>query len=97
VRRLPLEWDHCCDDDGNSYELRKVVEPTPVFAGGRLYYVVSVVPDPYYLETPEPVDETVVVDAARARVVGEYDHADPDADRRLRAFFDRAAEAPAAG
>jgi hypothetical protein len=87
VRGLPLEWEGCCDGNGDSYPLRKVVEPTPVFAHGRLYYLVSVVPDTDNLTTAQPVDQTVIVDAARGAIVGQYDHADPGADRALRRFF----------
>jgi hypothetical protein len=87
VRGLPLDWSGCCDSDGNEYWLRKVVEPTPVFAKGHLYYLVSVIPDTPYLTTAQPVDETVIVDAERSTIVGQYDHADPSADARLRAFF----------
>ena len=87
VRGLPLQWDGCCDGNGDSYSLRKVVEPTPVFAHGHLFYLVSVVPNTQYLSTAQPVDQTVIVDAARRAVVGQYDHSDPNADRALRRFF----------
>ena len=66
VRNLPLQWEGCCDDNGDPYWLRKVVEPTPVFANGRLYYLVSVIPNSHYLATPRPVDQTVIVDAEQA-------------------------------
>jgi hypothetical protein len=87
VRNLPLQWDGCCDDNGDPYWLRKVVEPTPVFANGRLYYLVSVIPNSQYLATPQPVDQTVIVDAEQSTIVGQYDHSDPSADADLRAFF----------
>ena len=89
VRTLPLQWDGCCDENGDSYWLRKVVEPTPVFANGRLYYVVSVIPNSRYVATAQPVDQTVIVDAEQATIVGQYDHSDPNADTDLRAFFNR--------
>jgi hypothetical protein len=87
VWKLPLEWTGCCDSDDNDWWLRKVVEPTPVFSRGRLYYVVHVVPNPDHLATGEPVDETVVVDAERGRIVQQYDDADPTARDALRRFF----------
>jgi len=89
VRNLPMQWEGCCDGNGDPYLLRKVVEPTPVFANGRLYYLVSVVPNAQYLATPQPVDQTVIVDAERATIVGQYDHSDPNADAAIRAFFNR--------
>jgi hypothetical protein len=87
VRALPLQWTGCCDSEGNNYWQRKVVEPTPVFAKGHLYYLVSVIPNSKYLATAQPVDQTVVVDAEQHTIVEKYDHADPSADARLRAFF----------
>jgi hypothetical protein len=89
VRGLPLQWDDCCDGNGDPYWLRKVVEPTPVFANGKLYYLVSVIPNTQYLATPQPVDQTVIVDAQQATIVGQYDHSDPNADADIRAFFNR--------
>ena len=87
VKALPLAWTGCCDENENDYWARKAVEPTPVFAHGRLYYLVSVVANPQYIATTEPVDETVVVDAQRGLVAGEYGHADSGADANLRKFF----------
>jgi hypothetical protein len=87
VKALPLDWTGCCDDNGNDYWARKAVEPTPVFARGRLYYLVSVMPNPQYVATTQPVDETVVVDAQEAVVAGEYSHSDSAADTALRKFF----------
>jgi hypothetical protein len=83
ARKLPLEWE--ADDT----ELLRVSEPRPVFAGSRLYYLVSIVPTEYY-DTPEPVDRTVLVDAAAGRITEVFNHVDPDADDHLRAFFRRA-------
>lgn len=87
VQGLPLDWTSCCDSDGNDYWLRKVVEPTPVFAKGHLYYLVSVIPNSQYLATAQAVDQSVIVDAQQSTIVGQYDHADPSADAQLRAFF----------
>ena len=39
------------------------------------------------LATAQPVDQTVIVDAERAAISGQYDHSDPSADANLRAFF----------
>lgn len=87
VQNLPLDWTGCCDDNGDVYWLRKVVEPTPVFSHARLYYIVSVIPNPQYLSTAEPVDETVIVDAQTRRIARQYDHSDPSADAQIRAFL----------
>jgi hypothetical protein len=87
ARSLPIQWTDCCDSDNGDYDIRYAVEPRPVFARGRLYYLVSIVPDRHYLQTPEPVDRTVVVDAERRRIAMVVDHAYPGADARLRAFF----------
>jgi hypothetical protein len=87
VRNLPLEWSDCCDDNGDGYWLRKAVEPTPVFAKGHLYYLVSVIPNQQHLSTAQPVDQTVIVDAKRGTIVGQFDHSDPNADANIRAFF----------
>ena len=67
--------------------MRKAVEPTPVFAKGHLYYLVSIVANPDYVDTPEPVEETVVVDAVKRRVVKQYDDGDPATSESLMAFF----------
>jgi hypothetical protein len=91
VRRLPLEWERCCDDNGDATAIRTVTEPRPVFARGQLYYLVSVVPI-NDLVTVQPVDRTVLIDAAERAVVDQYDHADPEAGARLQAFFRRSAE-----
>jgi hypothetical protein len=86
TKRLPIEWDRV-DSKGEITWLRKVAEPTPVFARGRLYYLVSIVPNHDYVHTPRPVEETVVVDAARRRIVKRFDNADPEASAALLAFF----------
>jgi hypothetical protein len=79
VRRLPLQWwdsSDAGDPNGSDYWVHKVVEPTPVFSNGRLQYVVSILANPKYLPDEQPVSETVVVDAARARIVEQEDHLD---------------------
>jgi hypothetical protein len=54
----------------------KVVEPRPVFVRGRLLYLVSVIP-----ENGNSVSKSVVVDAARNKVVAIFDNdTDPSAD-----------------
>ena len=54
----------------------KVVEPRPVFVRGRLLYLVSVIP-----ENANSVSKSVVVDAARNKVVAIFDNdTDPSAD-----------------
>ena len=85
---LPLEWTGCCDGDGNTYDIRRVTEPRPVFAKGHFYYLVSIVPVNGF-GTTEAVDRTVLVDAERRRIVRVFDHADGEADDALRAFFGR--------
>jgi hypothetical protein len=98
ARGLPLKWTKrvCCDGDGNDYrtELRVVTEPRPVFAKGRFYYLVSIVPDPDYLKTREPVDRTVLIDAQTRAIVKVYDHADPESDDRLRGFLNGERDTP---
>ena len=86
ARALRLQWRGCCDSDDNSYELRRVTEARPVFARGQLYYLVAIVPTEW-LDTTQPVDQTVLVDARRRRIVRVFDHADSEADDALRAFF----------
>jgi hypothetical protein len=55
----------------------KVVEPRPVFVRGRLMYLVSVIP-----ENGNSVSKSVVVDAARNKVVAIFDNdTDPSADQ----------------
>ena len=55
----------------------KVVEPRPVFVRGRLLYLVSIIP-----ENGNSVSKSVVVDAARNKVVAIFDNdTDPSADR----------------
>jgi hypothetical protein len=86
THRLPLEWE-TTDDDGDDVWVRKVVEPTPVFASGRLYYLVSIVPNHDYVDTSLPVEKTVVVDAARRRIAKRFDNADPEVSAALLDFF----------
>ncbi len=55
----------------------KVVEPRPVFVNGRLQYLVSVIP-----ENGNSVSKSVIVDAARNKVVAIFDNdTDPTADQ----------------
>jgi hypothetical protein len=55
----------------------KVVEPRPVFVRGRLLYLVSIIP-----ENGNSVSKSVVVDAARNKVVAIFDNdTDPSADQ----------------
>jgi hypothetical protein len=55
----------------------KVVEPRPVFVHGRLLYLVSIIP-----ENGNSVSKSVVVDAARNKVVAIFDNdTDPSADQ----------------
>lgn len=86
TKRLPLQWDIEPDNSGDVW-LRKVVEPTPVFARGRLYYLLSIVANQDYLTTPEPVEETVVVDAVTRRIVKQYDDGDPGTSKSLMTFL----------
>jgi hypothetical protein len=54
----------------------KVVEPRPVFVRGRLLYLLSIIP-----ENANSVSKSVVVDAARNKVVAIFDNdTDPSAD-----------------
>lgn len=55
----------------------KVVEPRPVFVRGRLLYLLSIIP-----ENGNSVSKSVVVDAARNKVVAIFDNdTDPAADQ----------------
>jgi len=83
---LPLQWD-IADDNGDIVWVRKAVEPTPVFANGHLYYLVSIIANPDYIETPEPVEQTVVIDAVKRSIVKSYNDADTDTSESLMAFF----------
>ena len=91
ARGLNRQWSItvCCDSDGNRYTdwVRRVVEPRPVFAKGRFYYLVSIEPNRDYLKTREPVESTVLVDAQSRQIVKVFDHDDPEADNALRRFF----------
>ncbi len=61
----------------------KVVEPRPVFVDGRLLYLVSVIP-----ENGNSVSKSVVVDAARNKVVAIFDNdTDPSADRAVLRYL----------
>lgn len=52
------------------------------------YYLVSIVPNRQYIQSREPVEKTVLVDARERTIVEVFDHNDPESDDRLRAFFD---------
>jgi hypothetical protein len=61
----------------------KVVEPRPVFVRGRLLYLVSVIP-----ENGNSVSKSVVVDAARNKVVAIFDNdTDPAADQAVLRYL----------
>jgi hypothetical protein len=61
----------------------KVVEPRPVFVRGRLLYLVSVIP-----ENGNSVSKSVVVDAARNKVVAIFDNdTDPSADQAVLRYL----------
>jgi hypothetical protein len=88
VRRLDdFDWTDCCDDRGHSFDVLRATEPRAVFARGRLFYLVSVLPESGGLDVDGLVDGTVVVDAVAARVVHVYASSDAGADASLRAFF----------
>lgn len=70
----------------------KVVEPRPVFVRGRLLYLVSVIP-----ENGNSVSKSVVVDAARNKVVAIFDNdTDPTADQATLRYLSTGALDPAA-
>jgi hypothetical protein len=61
----------------------RVVEPRPVFVAGRLVYLTSVVPD-----TANSVSKTVIVDAARNKVVTIFDNdTDPQAEAKTLRYL----------
>jgi hypothetical protein len=61
----------------------KVVEPRPVFVGGRLLYLLSIIP-----ENGNSVSKSVVVDAERNKVVAIFDNdTDPSADEETLRYL----------
>lgn len=61
----------------------KVIEPRPVFAGGRLVYLLSIIP-----ESGNSVSKSVIVDAARNKVVAIFDNdSDPAADEKTIGYL----------
>jgi hypothetical protein len=56
----------------------KVVEPRPVFVGGHLFYLLSIIP-----ENGNSVSKSVIVDAERNKVAAIFDNdTDPSADQK---------------
>jgi hypothetical protein len=91
-QNVDVDWTRtdCCTSDGYNYEvtLRTAEEPRPVFADGRFYYLVSVLPNRYLIKGGPPVEKTVLVDASERSITKVFDHAeDPNADSDLRLFF----------
>ncbi|MGZ5322677.1 MAG: hypothetical protein ACXWZ3_01170 [Solirubrobacterales bacterium] len=61
-----------------------VVEPRPVFIDGRLVFLVSIIP-----ETANSVTKSVIVDAARNKVIAIFNHdTDPNADQDLLTYLE---------
>jgi hypothetical protein len=61
----------------------KVVEPRPVFVGGRLVFLVSVIP-----EQANSISKSVIVDAARNKVIAIFDNdTDPQADEKVARYL----------
>ncbi len=61
----------------------KVVEPRPVFVRGRLLYLLSIIP-----ENGNSVSKSVIVDAARNKVVAIFDNdTDPSADEKTLRYL----------
>ncbi len=61
----------------------RVVEPRPVFAGGRLVYLVSIIP-----ESANAVSKSVIVDAARNKVIAIFNNdSDPGADAKTLRYI----------
>ncbi len=61
----------------------RVVEPRPVFAGGRLVYLISIIP-----ESANSVSKSVIVDAARNKVVAIFNNdTDPGADAKTLRYL----------
>ena len=58
-----------------------------MFAYGHRYYLISVIPNPEDIDTVQPVEETVIVDAESGIVVARFNRADPNADANVRTFF----------
>lgn len=61
----------------------KVVEPRPVFFGGKLYYLLSIIP-----VSANSVTKSVIVDAQTNKAVAIFNHdTDPTADQRLTDYL----------
>ena len=60
-----------------------VVEPRPVFVGGRVVYLTSIIP-----KSANAVSKTVVVDAETNKLIAIFDNdRDPDAEEKTRQFI----------
>jgi hypothetical protein len=71
------------DRNGGSGNFR-VVEPRPVFVGGHLVYLASIIPD-----SANAVSKTVVVDAETNTLVAIfYDDTDPQAEAKTRRYIE---------
>jgi hypothetical protein len=69
-------------DGGQGSGNFKVVEPRPVFVGGRLVYLTSVIPT-----SANAVSKTVVVDAETNKLVAVFDNdRDPEAEAKTRRY-----------
>jgi len=61
----------------------RVVEPRPVFANGKLVYLVSIIP-----EQANSISKTVVIDAAANKQVAIFDNdSDPRADEKIARYL----------
>lgn len=70
----------------------RTVEPRPVFVAGRLVYLISIIPD-----SANSVSKTVIVDAARNKLVTIFDNdSDPQAEAKTLEYL-RTGVVPGAG
>jgi hypothetical protein len=61
----------------------RTVEPRPVFVAGRLVYLISIIP-----ESANSVSKTVIVDAARNKLVTIFDNdSDPQAEAKTLEYL----------
>jgi len=68
---------------GINFDTFDVIEPRPLFIGGKLMFLVSVIPN-----SANTVTKSVIVDAERSKVVAIFNHdTDPNADRALADYI----------
>jgi hypothetical protein len=83
VRTVAIPGVDFGSDEGGTGNFR-VVEPRPVFVGGHLVYLASIIPD-----SANAVSKTVVVDAETNKLVAIFnDDTDPQAEAKTRRYIE---------